>query len=134
MIAMAENKTRVDFNAPESLVEQADILADVLDTTRTRLLVDALRAEIDQRIDDPQVKRRLRAAFYDGRIDFETIETLLGTEEAMRAQLLRDSLDRDPPEPQIEPALPAQEAFYTETPPVWTPAEDDAGDDPESQS
>jgi hypothetical protein len=40
---MAEEKTRVDFNAPASLVEQADAIADLLGVSRTQLLVDALR-------------------------------------------------------------------------------------------
>jgi hypothetical protein len=31
---MSEEKTRVDFNAPQSLVERADRAADFLDTDR----------------------------------------------------------------------------------------------------
>jgi predicted transcriptional regulator len=131
---MAENKKRVDFNAPESLVHQADVLADVLDVSRTRLLVDALREEIDDRLADEQVQRSLRSAYYDGRIDFETVEALLGTEAAMRLQLLRASLDRDPPEPQVDTALPTQAEFYTDSPAVWMPDEDDGSDDGPSQT
>lgn len=131
---MAENRTRVDFNAPESLVHQADVLADVLDISRTRLLIDALREEIDERLTDEQVQRRLRAAYYDGRVDFETVEALLGTEEAMRLQLLRASLDRDPPEPRVEPTLPASEEFYSEPPSAWTPDDEDADDDADSRA
>jgi hypothetical protein len=132
MATMAEDRKRVDFNAPESLVHQADVLADVLDVSRTRLLVDALREEIDDRLADEHVQRRVRAAYYDGRVDFETVEALMGTEEAMRLQLLRASLDRDPPEPQVDTTLPTQAEFYTESPSVWTPDQDDGGDDPES--
>lgn len=137
MTEMAEKRTRVDFNAPESLVEQADVIADVLDTSRTRLLVDALRDEIDDRLDDRQVQRRLRAAYYDGQVDFDTVETLLGTEEAMRLQLLRASLDRDPPELQVDPTLPSRESFYSDPPREWTPpedGEDDAGEEPDSRA
>jgi len=37
-------KTRVDFNAPRSLVERADSVVEIL-TSRTRLLIDALEDE-----------------------------------------------------------------------------------------
>jgi predicted transcriptional regulator len=121
VVTMPEEETRVEFNAPESLVHQADVLADVLDISRTRLLVDALREEIDERLTDEGVQRRLRAAYYDGPVDFETVEALLGTEEAMRLQLLRASLDRDPPEPRIETTPPSREEFYSEPPSVWAP-------------
>lgn len=131
---MAENRTRVDFNAPESLVERADLIADLLDISRTRLLVDALRDEVDRRIDDEQVRQRLRESYYDGRVDFETVESLLGTEEAMRLQLLRASLDRDPPEPQVKTSLPDRAAFYSDVPETWTPDEEKGEGNPESRT
>ena len=36
---MAEEKTRVDFNAPKSLVERADSVIEILDISRTWLLM-----------------------------------------------------------------------------------------------
>ncbi|MFW6046122.1 MAG: hypothetical protein ACOC8O_04620 [Natronomonas sp.] len=51
-------------------------------------------------------------AFYRGRIDFETVELLLGTEEAMRMTLLRASLDREPPVPRVDAELATDEEFY----------------------
>ena len=70
---MAEEKTRVDFNAPASLVERADRVADVLDISRTRLLIDALEAELRDLSNDAAFRRRLSDAYYAGRIDFETV-------------------------------------------------------------
>jgi len=41
-------KTRVDFNAPRSLVERADSVVEILDISRTRLLIDALEDELEE--------------------------------------------------------------------------------------
>lgn len=126
---MAEEKTRVDFNAPASLVKQADVIADLLDISRTRLLIDALRDEIDELGSDEGFRRRLREAYYTDRIDFQMVESVLGTEEAMRMKLLRESLDREPAEPQLKEAeLPTREEFYTDTITEWVPDEEESDD------
>jgi predicted transcriptional regulator len=126
---MAEQKTRVDFNAPASLVERADAVADLLDTSRTSLLVDALRDELDSLASDEAFRRRLADAYYADRVDFDTVESVLGTEEATRMKLLRNSLDREPPEPRVEDADgPDREAFYADDVPEWTPDDEDEGD------
>jgi len=117
---MAEERTRIDFNAPTSLVERADALADLLDTSRTRILVDALRDQLDTLAREEGVRREVRTAFYDGRVDFELVESVLGTEEALRMQLLRESLDREPPEPRLE-SVPPDEEFYDDDLPEWAP-------------
>lgn len=118
---MAEEKARVDFNAPASLVEQADTVADVLGISRTRLLIDALEDEIDDLVSDDGFRRRVRNAYYEERVDFPTAESILGREEAMRMRLLRESIDREPPEPQLRDGLPADEEFYEGEVPEWTP-------------
>jgi hypothetical protein len=118
---MAEEKTRVDFNAPRSLVNRADQVAEVLDISRTRLLIDALQERLGDVAEDEEFRRRLKDAFYDGRVDFGTVEAILGTEEAMRLKLLRESLDREPPEPEFDGSLPADEAFYDGDVPAWSP-------------
>lgn len=120
---MASKKTRVDFNAPESLVEQADIITDLLDISRTRLLIEALQDEIEDLTQDEQFQQQVKEAYYDRRVDFATVKSILGTEQAMRARLIRESLDRDPPEPQVENELPSQEEFYSEPISEWTPDE-----------
>lgn len=111
MYEMAEDRTRIDFNAPTSLVKRADDLADLLGTSRTRILVDALRDELDELAREEGVRRRVREAFYAGRVEFDTVESVLGTEEALRMKLLRDSLDREPPEPTLTD-LPSDGEFY----------------------
>lgn len=121
---MAEEKTRVDFNAPASLVERVDTIANLLGVTRTQLLIDALRDEIDDLAADEGFQRRLRDAYYADQIEFDVVESILGTEEAMRMKLLRASLTREPPEPQMEAELPSKEEFYGGEISEWTPNEE----------
>ena len=117
---MAEEKTRVDFNAPKSLVERADSVVEILDTSRTRLLIDALEDELEALATDEEFRRRLSDAYYDGRVDYDTVEAILGREEAMRMKLLRASIDRTPAIPQLEEDLPSDEAFYDCEVAEWT--------------
>ena len=121
MDVMSEGKTRVDFNAPESLVERADAIADLLNISRTQLIIDALSDKMGDVTTDEEIKRRVSDAYYQGRIDFETVELLLGTEEAMRMKLLRASLDREPPAPQVTAELPTDEEFYEGEVTEWEP-------------
>jgi predicted transcriptional regulator len=128
---MAEEKTRVDFNAPASLVNRADSVADILDVSRTRLLIDALEDELDELASDDAFRRRVQDAYYEGHVEFDTVEAILGRETALRVKLLRDSLDQEPPEPQLDGDLPTDEAFYDGAVPEWQPAEsaqDESGD------
>ena len=126
---MAEDKTRVDFNAPESLVREADIVSDLLDTSRTNLLVEGLRKQLSDVESDEDFQRRLRDAYYAGRVEFDTVSAVVGTEEAMRMKLLRESIDREPPLPSGENVdLPTDEAFYDGTVPTWTPENDAEAD------
>lgn len=132
MIWMSEERRRVDFNAPASLVERADEVAELLGVSRTRLLVDALETELDARTDGDRFRRRVREAFYEGRISPETVETVLGREEATRLRLLRSAVDRRPPVPDEHPERPADDAYYEGSIPAFEPAaetHDGSGDE-----
>jgi hypothetical protein len=117
---MAEEKTRVDFNAPKSLVERADSVVEILDISRTRLLIDALEDELEELATDEEFRRRLSDAYYDGRVDYDTVEAILGREEAMRLKLLRESIDRTPAIPTLKDGLPSDDAFYDGEVSEWT--------------
>ena len=130
---MAEEKIRVDFNAPKSLVERADSVVDILDISRTRLLIDALEDELEELANDEQFRRRLSDAYYDERVEYDTVETILGREEAMRLTRLRESIDRTPAVPILEDGLPSDEAFYDDEVSRWTDSES-AGSDDESRA
>lgn len=126
---MAEEKTRVDFNAPKSLVERADSVVEILDISRTRLLIDALEDELEALANDEEFRRRLSDAYYDGRIDYDTVEAVLGREEAMRMKLLRASIDRTPAIPQLEDDLPSDDAFYDGEMSEWAGSDSSEPDD-----
>lgn len=119
-----DERTRVDFNAPTSLVEQADQVADLLGISRTQLRIGALRDELDDLARDERFQRTISDAYYAGEIEFSAVESVLGTEEAMRMKLLKESIDRDPPEPQLDGDLPADEIFYDREIPEWAPSDD----------
>ena len=126
---MAEEKTRVDFNAPESLVERADSVVEILDISRTRLLIEALEDELEELTNDEEFRRRLSDAYYDGRVDFDTVEAILGREEAIRLKLLRESIDRTPAIPRLKDGLPSDEAFYDGEVSKWTDSSPSDSDD-----
>ena len=117
---MAEEKTRVDFNAPKSLVERADSVVEILDISRTRLLIDALEDELEELAADEEFRRRLSDAYYDDRTGYDTVEAVLGREEALRMKLLRESIDQTPAEPHLEDSLPSDAVFYDGEIPEWT--------------
>ena len=131
---MAEEKTRVDFNAPESLVERADSVVEILDISRTRLLIDALEDELEALATDEEFRRRLSDAYYNDRIDYDTVEAILGPEEAMRMKLLRVSIDRTPAPPQLEDDLPSDDAFYDGEITEWTGSGSSKSSDDESRA
>jgi hypothetical protein len=126
---MPEEKTRVDFNAPTSLVERADSVVEILDISRTRLLIDALEGELETLANDEEFRRRLSDAYYDGRVEYDTLEAILGREEAMRMKLLRASIDRTPAIPQLEADLPSDDAFYDGEISEWTGSNSSESDD-----
>ena len=126
---MAEEKTRVDFNAPKSLVDRADSVVEILDISRTRLLIEALEDELEDLANDEEFRRRLSDAYYDGRIGYDTVEAILGREEAMRLKLLRESIDRTPAIPTLKDGLPSDDAFYDGEVPEWGDSRPSDSDD-----
>ena len=109
---MSEEKTRVEFDAPKSLVEHIDTVAEVLDISRTQLLIDALENKLDELATEETFRRRLSNAYYDGRTDYDTVETILGREEATRLKLLRASIDQTFAIPELNDDLPSDDTFY----------------------
>jgi hypothetical protein len=125
---MAEEKTRVGFNAPASLVERADGVVEVLDISRSRFLITALEDKLEELANDEEFRRRLGDAYYNDRIDYQTVEAILGREEAIRMNLLRQSVERTLPEPQFEGDLPRDEEFYDGDIPEWVPSDQSESD------
>jgi hypothetical protein len=117
---MPKEKKRVDFNADESIIERADSITEVSNTTRTDFIIDAIKNEIRKRRNDEDFRQEVTDAYYDDRIDHGTVEDILGTEEATRLKLLKQSIDRTPAEPRIEGDIPSDEEFYQDETPQTT--------------
>jgi len=108
---MAKDKTYVDFNAPKSLVERAGSIVEIPNISRTNLLIDAFKDELEARATDKELRQQLSDAYYD-RVDYDTVEAILGREEAMWMKLLQASIDRTPAIPQPENDFLSDDAFY----------------------
>jgi hypothetical protein len=126
---MAEEKTRVDFNAPKSLLERADSVAEVLDISRTCLLINALEDKLEALATDEEFRRHLSDAYYDDCVDYDTIESILDRGEAIRMKLLRESIDRNPAISELEDNLPSDNALYDGEVSEWTDSNSSGSDD-----
>lgn len=84
---------RVQFRAPEQLIEQADVLATAEGRDRTAVLIDALRNYLRESAESDDVKRDLANAYYEEEIGYNEIKEILGPKEAENLRLLKDQLE-----------------------------------------
>jgi len=92
---MSTDKRRVQFRAPERLIDRADALAAVLGEDRTDVLVTALREYLHDAAHDDALTQEIAAAYYDDEISFEQLKALVGVEEAATLRVLKQQLDAD---------------------------------------
>lgn len=90
---MSSERRRVQFRAPERLIDRADALAAVRGGDRTDVLVTALREYLRDAAHDDTLTQEIAAAYYDGVIDFDQLESLVGAEEAANFRVLKRQLD-----------------------------------------
>lgn len=95
MSSGSTDKRRVQFRAPERLVERTDALAAVLETDRTDVILSALRDYLRNAAHDDELKQEIAGAYYDGEISFEELRELLGHEEAANFRVLKQQLDEE---------------------------------------
>lgn len=92
---MSSDKKRVQFRAPDRLIDRADALAAVLGEDRTDVLVTALREYLQDAAHDDALTQEIAAAYYDGEINYEQLKALLGAEEAANLRVLKQQLESD---------------------------------------
>jgi len=92
---MSTDKRRVQFRAPDRLVDRADALAAVLGEDRTDVLVTALREYLQEATHDDALVQEIADAYYDDDLTFEQLKALLGAEEAANLRVLKQQLDDD---------------------------------------
>ncbi|SNZ15292.1 hypothetical protein SAMN06269185_2450 [Natronoarchaeum philippinense] len=90
---MSADKKRVQFRAPDRLIDRADALADVLGEDRTDVLVTALREYLQDAAHDDALTQEIAAAYYDDEITYEQLKGLVGAEEAANLRVLKQQLD-----------------------------------------
>ncbi|GAA0296962.1 hypothetical protein [Halarchaeum salinum] len=92
---MSGEKKRVQFRAPDRLINRADALADVLDEDRTNILVTALREYLQDAAHDDALVQETAAAYYDDEITYEQLKSLVSAEDAANSRVLKEQLDDD---------------------------------------
>jgi len=92
---MSTDKKRVQFRAPNRLIDRADALAAVLGEDRTDVLVTALREYLQDAANDDTLTQEIAAAYYDDEISYEQLKALVGAEEAANIRVLKQQLDED---------------------------------------
>ena len=92
---MSSEKKRVQFRAPDRLIDRTDALAAVLGENRTDILVTALREYLQEATHDDTLVQEIAAAYYDDEITGKQVETLLGAAEAANLRVLKQQLDDD---------------------------------------
>jgi len=107
-MSASDDPRRVHFQSPEYLVDRLDAIADLYDTDRTDLLVEAIREYIEETADSDTFQDLVATKYYDGQLDFETVKELVGTETAQRLRLLKRDLDDEP----LDLDAPTDEDIY----------------------
>jgi len=92
---MSSDKRRVQFRAPDRLIDRADALAAVLGEDRTDILVTALREYLQDATHDDALVQEIADAYYDDVISHEELESLVGAEKAANFRVLKQQLDSD---------------------------------------
>lgn len=92
---MSTEKKRVQFRAPERLIDRTDALATVLGEDRTDILVTALREYLQDATHDDALLQEIADAYYDDEISFEQLKSLVGAEEAANLRVLKQQLSED---------------------------------------
>ncbi|WP_138007133.1 hypothetical protein [Halalkalirubrum salinum] len=90
-----ERKKRVQFRAPQGLIERADALATVFETDRTDILTNALREYLRDASHDDDITQEIAGAYYDDDITFQQLKELVGHEEAANFRVLKRQLSEE---------------------------------------
>lgn len=88
----SDERKRVQFRAPSGLIDRADALATVLESSRTAVLIDALREYLREAAHDDDLKQEIADAYYDDEISYDELVELVGHQEAANFRVLKQQL------------------------------------------
>lgn len=92
---MSTDKKRVQFRAPNRLINRTDALAAVLGEDRTDILVTALREYLQDATHNETLIQKIATAYYDDEITDGQLKSLVGAEKAATLRVLKQQLDED---------------------------------------
>ena len=95
-MSASDDPRRVHFQSPEYLVDRLDAIAELFDTDRTDLLVEAIREYIEATADSETFQELVATKYYDDQLELETVKQLVGAESAQRLRLLKADLEDEP--------------------------------------
>ncbi|TKX79372.1 hypothetical protein [Halorubrum sp. SD626R] len=95
-MSASDDPRRVHFQSPEYLVDRLDAIAELYDTDRTDLLIEAMREYIEDTADSETFQELVATKYYDDQLEFETVKQLVGAETAQRLRLLKTELEDEP--------------------------------------
>ncbi|MFU8868839.1 hypothetical protein [Natronococcus sp.] len=95
-MSASDDPRRVHFQSPEYLVDRLDAIAELFETDRTDLLVEAIRQYIEETADSETFQELVARKYYDDQLEFETVKQLVGAETAQRLRLLKADLEDEP--------------------------------------
>ena len=95
-MSASDDPRRVHFQSPEYLVDRLDAIAELFDTDRTDLLVEAIREYIEATADSETFQELVATKYYDDQLELETVKQLVGAESAQRLRLLKADLENEP--------------------------------------
>lgn len=86
--------TRVNFRLPETLVEKADVAAEVTHKNRTEVIIEALQAYLDDVEDDERFREAVVELYLDDQIDFEVLTAFIGRQDAEAVRASKTILEQ----------------------------------------
>lgn len=91
----AEDETkRVTMNLPRELVSKLDVISKTLFKNRTEVTKEALREFVEEFEVDNGVREIAIEEYLDGDLEYEDLETILGSYDAKAVETSRSIYDR----------------------------------------
>lgn len=87
-------KTRVNFRLPDSLVERADVAAEITHKNRTEIIVEALNEYLEEVEDNEKFKEAVIELYLDDQISFDVLKEFIGRQDAESVRASKTLLDQ----------------------------------------
>lgn len=85
---------KVNFRLPEELITHADVAGEVTHKNRTEILIEALRAYLEEIESDEEFREAVVELYLADEIQFETLVQIIGRQDAKAVQSSKRLLDR----------------------------------------